>query len=511
MCGRSLHDVLTDAIHYVRAARLKDREAPSAQAGARTTGRGGKAAQETDEPGGALEVGAVMRDGLFSSDSFFCIEVQMPGWKIVRVGRSAACFFKHAPWGSCVGQSLAHAFVHTEDVGALNAKWAEFSSLREHAPDGMSCTVKVRLLHFQLLRPVTEVEGLGRHFTACEFVSFHLQLIMPPVVRGAQVSSSTRVLVVTSIASTMVVPQGPFRQVDASTEGPWEWQKIYAGGRLRSSGRLIETMNVLSGVYAWDPRYPGCISPGALRQANNGRMTEETAPEVSQIQRAMGVVGGIQRWCMQSLTDLLYSFLQIHSHFSFNDEGVPTIKVHTRIKISSSFVSRWRYVTQIRLDGTPAKFENCQHHAGTVVSLAVLNLHSIPDSNIAAWETRERKHPSTSGQGQDSKLKKEEDYDIGHSSGPKAEERLSRGGGCGGSAGGGRGGHGVEETPQIHILRYSMLHKDKYKLDRASHSQGYEGDVKGSGSRSTHQLVGSPEAGATSICICICMYPFAYT
>ena len=192
------------------------------------------------------------------------------------------------------GQSLAHAFVHTEDVGELNAKWAELSSLREHSPDGMSCTVKVRLLHFQLLRPVTEMEGMGRHFTACEFVSLHLQLIMPPVVRGPQVSSSTPVLVVTSLASAMAVPQGPFRQVDASTAVPWEWQKIYAGGRLRSSGRLIEAMHVLSGVYAWDSRlqYPGCISPGAFRLANNGRMTQETAPEVTQLQRAMGHGGG---------------------------------------------------------------------------------------------------------------------------------------------------------------------------------------------------------------------------
>ena len=85
--------MLTDVIHYVRAA--KDREAPVAQVGA----------LRPDDPrsGGALEVGAVMRDGLFSTDSFFCIEVQMPGWKIVRVGKSAASFFKHAPWGSYVG------------------------------------------------------------------------------------------------------------------------------------------------------------------------------------------------------------------------------------------------------------------------------------------------------------------------------------------------------------------------------------------------------------------------
>jgi hypothetical protein len=217
---------------------------------------------------------------------------------------------------------------------------------------------------------------------------------------------------------------------------------------------------------------------------------------------------------MQSLTDLLYSFLQIHAHFTFNDEGVPTVKVHTRVKISHSFVSRWRYVTQIRLDGTPAKFENWQHHAGTVVSLAALNLHSIPDhlhsipdnlhstpdSNIAAWDTRERDHPSIRGQEQDLKLKKEEDYDRGHSSGSIAEERLPRGGEWGGAAaagGGGRGGHGAEETQQIHILIYSMLHKDKNKLDCASQSsQGYEGDVNGSGSRSSHQLVGSTEAGA---------------
>jgi len=220
--GRSLHDVLTDAIKVVQAAR--DGQAP-APAGAR---RGGRSRGAAPKPGGArsaLEVGAVMRDGFFASDTLFCIEVQVPDdWRIVRVGRGAESFFEHAPWGCCVGQSFVHAFVHTEDVGICRAAWQDLARQREgaarhgappsaRAKDGFCCTVTVRVLNFQRLSPVAEVQGLGRDFTASEFVSMEMQLIAPPAVPGAGAGAGAgaravpSVLVVASLDRAMVVPQ----------------------------------------------------------------------------------------------------------------------------------------------------------------------------------------------------------------------------------------------------------------------------------------------------------------
>jgi hypothetical protein len=340
--GRSLHDVLEDCIDLVRQ-RVAGR-ARSQQARGRAKGAGEIPSTQTLASSSSL-VGAVMRDGLFSSHSVFCVEVSMPDWRVVGLSDGAQAFFQHAPWGGALGQNFLYAVTHTGDVAALKGMLVELTTkrgaggqllgkrARDGAPLGSSITSRIRVLHFFRSFPVEQgEEGSGR-FRASEYVSLEVQMI---VTSGS--ASDISVLLLAPFSSAQVVRQGPTSPSQLGRCIPWRPEECALSvPQYRSD--LLEAMRAVSGVYEWDASgsIEGAISPGALRAANNGVIGRQG---LNFLQRALGAVGG---WCMQSLTDFLYQRLQMHFHLSVNDEGVPMVRVHTRLKMAQNFMSRWSF------------------------------------------------------------------------------------------------------------------------------------------------------------------------
>ena len=83
--GRSIHDVLSDAVRAV-AARRSERD----------------------------------HEAVLRPNGSMAIEVEMPGCIVTAMSPGAELFFKHAPWGSVEGQSLAD-FVQWEDLDDFDA------------------------------------------------------------------------------------------------------------------------------------------------------------------------------------------------------------------------------------------------------------------------------------------------------------------------------------------------------------------------------------------------------
>jgi hypothetical protein len=106
LAGRSVHDVLSDAVRAVAARRLE------------------------------VESRRVLR-----SHGLLALEVEMPGWNIAAASPGADLFFRDAPWGRIERQSLAD-FVKREDFDDLCTS-TDASSL------GSPGTPRsIRILHF---------------------------------------------------------------------------------------------------------------------------------------------------------------------------------------------------------------------------------------------------------------------------------------------------------------------------------------------------------------------------
>jgi hypothetical protein len=451
--GRSLHDVLKDSIHLVRERLGEQHRSKSARGRGKGSPAGAPNVQALPASTGPVDSSQLMRDSLLSTQGVFCVELRMPDWHIVRLSAGAQAFFQHAPWGGGSGQSFLHAFVHTEDVSLLKNMLEELNERSGTArqgsgqvlgkrsrgegdraiagPFGASMTSHIRVLRCFLSDPVDEGAGEGGRFRASEFVSLELQMVVPPSRPDGMVAS---LLLMAPLSSALVVAQGPIPSVSPEECSPCRMHACELGA-VGHRADLLEAMRAVSGVYEWDNTgiLEGAISPGAMRAANNGVIGRQ---ELTLLQRTLGAVGG---WCMQSLTDFLYTRLQIHFHLSVNDDGRPMVRVHTRLKMAQNFVSRWRMATQIRLDGTPSEFENWKHHAHTVLSIGILNFDSQPvpadgcatASSIGMGEGRAM-HGSGSARKQESSNRCSRGHDSGHAA----------------------AGHVAE----LHVLRFSLRH-----------------------------------------------------
>jgi hypothetical protein len=102
--GRSLHQALEDVVGYLRNLRAAAPMWPPAL---------------EPRPKPAIS----HREALLSSRSLFVLEVESNvRWTIRTLGRGAADFFAHAPWGGTEGQSIAN-LVRCEDVPSLVQMW----------------------------------------------------------------------------------------------------------------------------------------------------------------------------------------------------------------------------------------------------------------------------------------------------------------------------------------------------------------------------------------------------
>ena len=154
--GRSLNLVLEDTVAYLRERRsaemlscvLGSGNGPPSLLGAQVVtadshqkvhGDGSYAAQisftpQAKDSGGAeaVVVNTMHHESLMSSRSFFVIEVENRWtWTITEAGQGAVEFFRDAPFGNIVGQSLAN-LVRCEELPLMHQAWRQGEERESH-------------------------------------------------------------------------------------------------------------------------------------------------------------------------------------------------------------------------------------------------------------------------------------------------------------------------------------------------------------------------------------------
>ena len=191
--GRSLHDVLRDAIRCVReilyaeegAVRRDGIPAPSTAHGRQ------QGTAQTETP--TVDVDRIMREALLSAHSLVCIEVVVTSpnsneYTILQLGQGAHALLSQAPWGDCTGSNVLY-FMHHDDADKFThflqskARQELFADMVQHETSSAASTVRsptpdvvsVRMKRFfqhrlcnsngkavhHCMNPETETQGSG--------------------------------------------------------------------------------------------------------------------------------------------------------------------------------------------------------------------------------------------------------------------------------------------------------------------------------------------------------------
>jgi len=146
------------------------------------------------------------------------------------------------------------------------------------------------------------------------------------------------------------------------------------GGGVSERPNIVATIQSLSGIYEWDytGTSQGATSPGQLREIYPGKYgTGLNTSELSML----GTLGaGISKWCVRTMVNFVYRFLQFHVALEENAAGtrLGRMRVHTRIKLPGLiglYHSDWRILSVFELDGSLKYNNNCAMHHAHVLRL----------------------------------------------------------------------------------------------------------------------------------------------
>ena len=148
------------------------------------------------------------------------------------------------------------------------------------------------------------------------------------------------------------------------------------------AARLITAMRQASGIYEWDrdaKRAGNFLSPGRVRVMTNGSLGPGFNEELGVLKR---MAKGMTDWSTESLTNLAYRYLQMHVFLALDSDGIPLVRVHTRLRLPvpvsplGNFYTTWKLAYQMHLDARPIKFLNLSNSHVDVYTLGSLRLSS---------------------------------------------------------------------------------------------------------------------------------------
>jgi len=99
----------------------------------------------------------------------------------------------------------------------------------------------------------------------------------------------------------------------------------------------METLYLREGKYVSSP------------SANLGASERSFLERLALLQR----MAELKCWCVEQLTDLTYSNLQMHVQFMLDDDGVVTCRQHCRLNLFGRWQTPWRFLAHLRCDASP--------------------------------------------------------------------------------------------------------------------------------------------------------------
>lgn len=166
--------------------------------------------------------------------------------------------------------------------------------------------------------------------------------------------SSTGLLMCSKCPTEMLDEREPRQPPDASTPASYGPEPTI--GKV-SQEEMLLLFRRISGIYQvdWSRVRPGDVTPGQIRVAQNS-IAGTTADERGILRR---LFDSAWRWCEASAMDKILRMLQLHLQLDLDDDGVPYIRVHSRLRIGN-VETPWRFTWQTSLDGhrPPVRFRN---------------------------------------------------------------------------------------------------------------------------------------------------------
>mmetsp|Transcript_31484 Transcript_31484/g.70832 ORF Transcript_31484/g.70832 Transcript_31484/m.70832 type:complete len:507 (-) Transcript_31484:2627-4147(-) len=338
--GRSLLNILEDAAKLVREIRTKEGTLSGAWAGPSEEEEGAEIRQHpipsiTD---------VMMKEGLRSSQSLLVFETDLCDWRIRSMSNGMQEFFKLAPWGSCLGQSLIH-LVHTEDKHILRN--ISVKSLSESQGISVGDNFTIKLMHFTTRNRKALKQKLKIfEYITCSFTMVHDQ----------KTEFGRLALFVGNF------PALPSQDQYVNFEQP-----------NTSDDNTLLLDQDLFGIYHLNPRMSSC-NPAEIREAMRSALNFLTKKSVDVrsglvdedmllVQKLQERIGSksMMSSILTSITSVAYRLIQIHINYDETDEGVPRFRFHYRLKfpqILGGFETKWRLFTEAPIDGTEVKMQN---------------------------------------------------------------------------------------------------------------------------------------------------------
>jgi len=316
----------------------------------------------------------IMREGLLSSHSFACIEVEFPlaqgknsdvsgeylrPWTVVRASQGSRALFALAPWGELTGNDFLQ-MIHRDDIFTV-------LSLNLQQQSGCEQTgVIARVLNFfrhsfipsdSAVTDNTDSD-MNIDFPADPFNLFEDSLFEDDEALScaAPLSNDSRNVFIASGYQSMRV-----KLVNCSSAAQHVMRALlllepreHPGPVVRDSmNEVLEVFSIVSGIYVWDKG--DLIGPIRARFGMDvSPATRELLTEVSRI------TNSINEWRLRGvawLSNLVYRIAQLHFDFRVESNGVVALNVNARLCVFG-FTTGWKFFGQLAADSSPVSFAN---------------------------------------------------------------------------------------------------------------------------------------------------------
>lgn len=167
-----------------------------------------------------------------------------------------------------------------------------------------------------------------------------------------------------------------------------DWKQAVMQQNLRHKNiggleRVADWQRVRGGQLQWNPSGGG-VTPGEARTRRGGTVAT-VDPETASLTRddflwlerilspfSRGA-SMLREWCVKTLTDRIYQHMILHYTDGFDTDGMPFISMHVRLRfMKHTFEAPWRFLYQIKLDGTPMVFVNGKDTLGDMYVMPIM-------------------------------------------------------------------------------------------------------------------------------------------
>ena len=165
--------------------------------------------------------------------------------------------------------------------------------------------------------------------------------------------------------------------------GPAVMQQALRQHNVGGLERVAEWSRVRGGQLQWN-QFAGGVTPGDARVRRGAKVAIVDAESGSLarddflwLQRILSPFSKgatmVREWCQKTLTNRIYQHMLLHYNDGFDADGTPFVRLYLRLRLMKNlFEAPWRFLYQIKLDGTPMLFVNGKDTLGEMYVVTMM-------------------------------------------------------------------------------------------------------------------------------------------